>query len=57
MSDSAKKQKTKQQPEDNSNFSTIPELINEQIIDKLAPSTYNAKIFVFPQWDNDILND
>ena len=57
MSDSAKKQKTKQQPEDNSNFSTIPELINEQIIDKLSPSTYKAKIFVFPQWDNDILND
>jgi len=59
MSDSsAKKQKTKkQQPEDNSNFSTIPDAINQQIINKLSPTRYEAIIFVLPQWGNDELND
>lgn len=60
MSDSAKKQKTKkQQPKDEStktDYSTIPKAINEQIIDKLSPSTFKTKIFVFPRWKNEELN-
>lgn len=61
MSGSAKKQKTKkQQPKDEStktDYSTIPDEINQQIINKLSPTRYEAIIFVLPQWGNDELND